>query len=168
MLYDVAPKPTGLSGFLIKSPSKASSVILFDSLKAQPPLTSFPSSCAEPISFNFERNGSLSVRPLTSILVDDEDALGDWTEEIYINSDLLAVKNFVCDEIPNQDPSVDFQQISVELGETVTGEFTATDDGDPFWFNLESEPNNGGTIELHGGRKRKFQYKLSYCLNTKR
>ncbi len=89
---------------------------------------------------------------------EDEDALGDWTEEIYINSDLLAVKNFVCDEIPNQDPSVDFQQISVELGETVTGEFTATDDGDPFWFNLESEPNNGGTIELHGGRKRKFEY----------
>ena len=46
----------------------------------------------------------------------------------------------------------------MELGETVTGEFTATDDGDPFWFNLESEPNNGGAIELHGGRKRKFEY----------
>ena len=88
----------------------------------------------------------------------DEGALGEWTEKTYINSDLLAVKTYVCDDIPNQSPSVDFQQISVELGETITGEFTATDDGNPFWFNLDNEPNNGGSIELYGGRKRKFKY----------
>ena len=88
----------------------------------------------------------------------DEGALGEWTEKTYINSDLLAVKTYVCDDIPNQSPSVDFQQISVELGETITGEFTATDDGNPFWFNLDNEPNNGGRIELYGGRRRKFQY----------
>ena len=89
---------------------------------------------------------------------DSEDALGEWREEIYVNDTLLAEKIYVCDDIPNQSPSVDFQQISVELGQTITGEFTATDDGEPFWFNIESEPNNGGTIELHGGRRRKFEY----------
>jgi hypothetical protein len=86
------------------------------------------------------------------------DALGDWTEKFYINSKLVGEKSYVCDNIPNQSPGVDFQQISVEIGETITGEFTATDDGDPFWFNLETEPNHGGEIELYGGRRRKFEY----------
>ena len=89
---------------------------------------------------------------------DSEDALGEWREEIYVNDTLLAERIYVCDNIPNQSPSVDFQQISVELGQTITGEFTVTDDGDPFWFNMESEPNNGGSIELYGGRRRKFEY----------
>jgi len=84
--------------------------------------------------------------------------LGEWTEKTYINSKLVGEKSYVCDEIPNQAPSVDIQQLSVGLGETITGEFTATDDGDPFWFNLVSAPNNGGSIELHGGRRRKFTY----------
>ena len=84
--------------------------------------------------------------------------LGEWTEKVFINGDLLGEKTIIADNIPNQPPSVDFQQIEVELGQTVTGEFTATDDGDPFWFNLESEPNNGGNIDLFGGRRRKFEY----------
>jgi len=84
--------------------------------------------------------------------------LGEWTEKTYINSKLVGEKSYVCDEIPNQAPSVDMQQLSVELGETITGEFTATDDGHPFWFNLVSAPNNGGAIELYGGRRRKFTY----------
>ena len=88
----------------------------------------------------------------------DDGALGNWTEQFLINSKLVGEKSYVCDDIPNQSPEVDFQQISVELGQTITGEFSASDDGDPFWFNLESEPNNGGNIELYGGRKRKFQY----------
>jgi hypothetical protein len=87
-----------------------------------------------------------------------DNSYGEWTEKHYINSKLIGEKSYVCDNIPNQSPSVDFQQISVELGETITGEFTATDDGDPFWFNLESEPNHGGEIELYGGRRRKFEY----------
>ena len=87
-----------------------------------------------------------------------DDALGNWTEQFFINSKLVGEKSYVCDDIPNQSPSVDFQQISVELGQTITGEFTATDDGEPFWFNLDGEPNNGGTIELYGGRRRKFKY----------
>ena len=86
------------------------------------------------------------------------DALGDWTEKFYINSKLVGEKSYVCDNIPNQSPGVDFQQISVAIGETITGEFTATDDGDPFWLNLETEPNHGGEIELYGGRRRKFEY----------
>ena len=84
--------------------------------------------------------------------------LGEWTEKTYINSKLVGETSYVCDEIPNQAPSVDMQQLSVELGETITGELTATDDGDPFWFNLVSAPNNGGSIELYGGRRRKFTY----------
>ena len=84
--------------------------------------------------------------------------LGEWTEKVFINGDLLGEKTIIADNIPNQPPSVDFQQIEVELGQTVTGEFTVTDDGDPFWFNLESEPNNGGNIDLFGGRRRKFEY----------
>jgi|TARA_B110000444_G_scaffold40347_1_gene36149 hypothetical protein len=87
-----------------------------------------------------------------------EDPYGEWTEKHYINSQLIGENSYVCDDIPNQSPSVDFQQISVEVGKTVTGEFTATDDGDPFWFNIESNPNNGGSLELLGGRKRKFEY----------
>ena len=50
------------------------------------------------------------------------------------------------------------QQISVELGETISGEFTVTDDGDPFWFNLVLGSNHGGQIDLFGGRRRKFTY----------
>jgi murein DD-endopeptidase MepM/ murein hydrolase activator NlpD len=83
---------------------------------------------------------------------------GEWTEKFYINSVQIDQLSYTIDDIPNQSPIVDFQQISVELGETITGEFTATDDGDPFWFNLESEPNHGGEIELYGGRRRKFEY----------
>jgi len=88
----------------------------------------------------------------------DDGALGNWTEQFLINSKLVGEKSYVCDDIPNQSPEVDFQQMSVELGQTITGEFSVTDDGAPFWFNLESEPNNGGDIELYGGRKRKFEY----------
>lgn len=84
--------------------------------------------------------------------------VGDWTERTYINSKLVGEKNYICDEIANQVPSVDMQQLTVNIGETITGEFTATDDGDPFWFNIESEPNNGGTLELYGGRRKKFKY----------
>ena len=83
---------------------------------------------------------------------------GEWTEKFYINSVQFDQLSYTIDDIPNQPPNVDFQQVEVELGQTITGEFTATDDGDPFWFNLESEPNNGGDIELYGGRRRKFEY----------
>ena len=83
---------------------------------------------------------------------------GEWTEKFYINSVQIDQLSYTIDDIPNQSPIVDFQQIEVELGQTITGEFTATDDGDPFWFNLESEPNHGGEIELYGGRRRKFEY----------
>jgi murein DD-endopeptidase MepM/ murein hydrolase activator NlpD len=83
---------------------------------------------------------------------------GEWTEKFYINSVQIDQLSYTIDDIPNQFPIVDFQQIEVELGQTITGEFTATDDGDPFWFNLETEPNNGGNIELYGGRRRKFTY----------
>ncbi len=83
---------------------------------------------------------------------------GEWTEKFYINSEQIDQLSYTIDNIPNQSPIVDFQQIEVELGQTVTGEFTATDDGDPFWFNLESQPNHGGEIELYGGRRRKFEY----------
>ena len=85
-------------------------------------------------------------------------ALGNWTVQFFINSKLVGENSFICDDIPNQTPTVDLQQFEVELGETITGEFTATDDGNPFWFNLESDPNNGGSIELYGGRRRKFSY----------
>jgi len=95
---------------------------------------------------------------ISGIWVEGDDAIGEWTEKLFINSELQGEKTFTCDENSNLSPSVDFQQIDVELGETVTGVFTATDDGDPFWFNLENEPNNGGSIELYGGRKRKFKY----------
>ena len=95
---------------------------------------------------------------IQGIWVEGDDAIGEWTEKLFINSELQSEKAFICDENSNLSPSVDFQQIDVELGETVTGVFTATDDGDPFWFNLENEPNNGGSIELYGGRKRKFKY----------
>ena len=95
---------------------------------------------------------------IQGIWVEGDDAIGEWTEKLFINSELQSEKAFICDENSNLSPSVDFQQIGVELGETITGVFTATDDGDPFWFNLENEPNNGGSIELYGGRKRKFKY----------
>ena len=84
---------------------------------------------------------------------------GEWTEKFYINSVQFDQLSYTIDDIPNQLPNVDFQQIEVHLGQTVTGEFTASDpDGDIFWFNLESEPNNGGIIELYGGRDRKYLY----------
>jgi len=86
------------------------------------------------------------------------DPIGEWKEENYINSNLLGVRNFNCDDVPNQIPSVDMQQISVELGKTISGEFTVTDDGDPFWFNLVAGSNHGGHIDLSGGRRRKFTY----------
>ena len=95
---------------------------------------------------------------IQGIWVEGDDALGEWTEKLFINSELQGEKTFICDENSNLSPSVDFQQIDVELGETVTGVFTATDDGDPFWFNLVNEPNNGGSVELYGGRRRKFKY----------
>jgi murein DD-endopeptidase MepM/ murein hydrolase activator NlpD len=84
--------------------------------------------------------------------------VGEWEERVFINSTLVGQKSFRCNTQPNQAPIVDFQQIEVELGQTVTGEFTATDDGDPFWFNLETESTHGGEIELYGGRRRKFEY----------
>ena len=95
---------------------------------------------------------------IQGIWVEGDDAIGEWTEKLFINSILQGEKTIICDENSNLSPSVDFQQIDVELGETITGVFTATDDGDPFWFNLVNEPNNGGSIELYGGRTRKFKY----------
>ena len=92
------------------------------------------------------------------------DPIGEWREENYINSKLLGVRNFNCDEVPNQIPSVDMQQISVELGETISGEFTVTDDGDPFWFNLVAGSNHGGQIDLFGGRRRKFTLNNYYLI----
>ncbi|HIB32559.1 MAG TPA: T9SS type A sorting domain-containing protein [Candidatus Marinimicrobia bacterium] len=89
----------------------------------------------------------------------DPEDYGEWTEKFYINSVQFDQLSYIIDDIPNQLPYVDFQQIEVQLGQTVTGEFTAADpDGDIFWFNLESEPNNGGSIELYGGRDRKYRY----------
>ena len=49
-------------------------------------------------------------------------------------------------------------QYDVELGQTITGEFELDDDGEPFWFNLESNPVYGGVVEIFGGRRRKFSY----------
>jgi len=95
---------------------------------------------------------------IQGIWVEGDDAIGEWTEKLFINSILQGEKTIICDDNSNLVPSVDFQQIGVELGETITGVFTATDDGDPFWFNLVNEPNNGGSIELYGGRTRKFEY----------
>ena len=89
----------------------------------------------------------------------DPEDYGEWTEKFYINSVQFDQLSYTIDDIPNQLPYVEFEQIEVQLGDTVTGEFTASDpDGDIFWFNLESEPNNGGSIELYGGRDRKYRY----------
>lgn len=84
--------------------------------------------------------------------------VGAWEERIFINSTLSGQKSFICDTQPNQTPMVVYQQYDVELGHIITGEFEIEDDGDAFWFNLESNPISGGDIEIFGGRRRKFRY----------
>ena len=66
---------------------------------------------------------------IQGIWVEGDDAIGEWTEKLFINSILQGEKTIICDENSNLSPSVDFQQIDVELGETITGVFSATDDG---------------------------------------
>ena len=84
--------------------------------------------------------------------------VGEWVERIFINGTLSGQKSFICDTQPNQIPMVVSHEYDVELGHTITGEFEIEDDGDAFWFNLESDPISGGTVEVYGGRRRKFSY----------
>ena len=84
--------------------------------------------------------------------------VGEWEERIFINGTLSGQKSFICDTQPNQIPMVVSHEYDVELGHTITGEFEIEDDGDAFWFNLESDPISGGTVEVYGGRRRKFSY----------
>jgi len=94
---------------------------------------------------------------LNSFFSGDEQA-GQWEEKVYINNTLHEERSFICTTEPNQTPSVVIGQYDVIQGESITGEFEINDDGDPFWFNLESEPFSGGTIDIFGGRNRKFTY----------
>ena len=87
-----------------------------------------------------------------------DENVGNWVEKIFINSTLVGEKSFTCDTLPNQVPLVVSHQYDVELGQTITGEFELDDDGEPFWFNLESNPLYGGVVEIFGGRRRKFSY----------
>lgn len=83
---------------------------------------------------------------------------GNYTRKFFINDSLIGSNDFIVDDLPNQAPVVESQFINVNLGETVEGEFSALDpDGSIFWYNLESEPAQG-TIEIFGGRKRKFRF----------
>ena len=84
--------------------------------------------------------------------------IGDWEEKVFINSTLVGEKSFTCDTQSNQLPVVVSQQIDVESGQAIMGEFELDDDGEPFWFNIESNPVNGGLVEIYGGRRRKFKY----------
>ena len=83
---------------------------------------------------------------------------GNYTKKFFINDSLVGSNEFVVDDLPNQAPVVASQFISVDLGQTVEGEFSASDpDGNIFWYNLDSPPSQG-SIEIYGGRKRKFRY----------
>ena len=83
---------------------------------------------------------------------------GNYTRKFFINDSLIGSNDFIVDDLPNQAPVVESQFINVNLGETVEGEFSALDpDGSVFWYNLESGPAQG-TIEIFGGRKRKFRF----------
>ena len=83
---------------------------------------------------------------------------GNYTRKFFINDSLIGSNNFIVDDLPNQAPVVESQFINVNVGETVEGEFSALDpDGSIFWYNLESGPAQG-TIEIFGGRKRKFRF----------
>ena len=67
---------------------------------------------------------------------------------------MVAISDFVVDTLPNQLPVVESQYIDVDQGETVEGEFSASDiDGNIFWYNLESEPEHG-SIEIFGEEKK--------------
>ncbi len=89
---------------------------------------------------------------------DENLPLGNYQKRIFINDSLVATSDFAVDTLPNQLPVVESQYIDVDQGETVEGEFSASDiDGNIFWYNLESEPEHG-SIEIFGGRKRKFKY----------
>ena len=83
---------------------------------------------------------------------------GNYTKKFFINDSLVGSNEFVVDDLPNQAPVVASQFISVDLSQTVEGEFSASDpDGNIFWYNLDSPPGQG-SIEIYGGRKRKFRY----------
>ena len=83
---------------------------------------------------------------------------GNYTRKFFINDSLVGSNDFIVDDVPNQAPVVASQFISVDLGQSVEGEFTASDpDGNIFWYNLDSPPGQG-SIEIYGGRKRKFRY----------
>ena len=89
---------------------------------------------------------------------DENLPLGNYQKRIFINDSLVATSDFVVDTLSNKLPVVESQYIDVDQGETVEGEFSALDmDGNIFWYNLESEPEHG-SIEIYGGRKRKFKY----------
>tara|TARA_Y100001970_G_scaffold70320_1_gene89550 strand:- start:924 stop:3287 length:2364 start_codon:yes stop_codon:yes gene_type:complete len=88
----------------------------------------------------------------------EDENVGVWNEKVYINNTLVGEKSFICNSQPNQIPMVASNEYDVELGQTVTGEFILNDDGEAFWFNLDSEPANGGLVEIFGGRRRKFNY----------
>ena len=78
---------------------------------------------------------------------------GNYTKKFFINDSLVGSNEFVVDDLPNQAPVVASQFISVDLGQTVEGEFSASDpDGNIFWYNLDSPPAQG-SIEIYGGRK---------------
>jgi len=83
---------------------------------------------------------------------------GDYQKRIFINDSLVASSDFVVDTLPNQLPVVESQYIDMDQGETVEGEFLASDiDGNIFWYNVETQPEYG-ELEVYGGRKRKFKY----------
>ena len=87
-----------------------------------------------------------------------DENVGSWEEKVFINSVLVGEKSFICDTQTNQTPTVVSNQYEVELGQTVSGEFEIDDDGEAFWFNLESNSTNGGLLEIFGGKRRKFTY----------
>ena len=83
--------------------------------------------------------------------------LGNYRDEVFINDSLVGSNNYIVDDIPNQLPAVTTQIIQVDSGQEVEGEFTGMDDGDVFFYEIESQPANG-TIEVYGGRNRKYKY----------
>jgi hypothetical protein len=87
-----------------------------------------------------------------------DDCLGDWTEKFYINSELIDSLAYVCDNIPNEFPSVHPFIFQVMADTTITAAINSDDDDGTIIWNSVSIPPQHGTFKTFGGYQRNFIY----------
>jgi murein DD-endopeptidase MepM/ murein hydrolase activator NlpD len=83
---------------------------------------------------------------------------GNWRADVVRDGVVIAQDFFTYDAAPNQPPVMARNNFVLPTNSSLTADFPSSDpDGAVFWNEITIPPTHG-TIQLLGGRKRKFKY----------